>query len=119
MSPRVAARVFLRAACLALLVAVLLPVAARAQAAPPMGRWATKDRVEELDVFSNGCRFLVRGRTQFVGRCGWSPSSRGGILTIVYPMPLRPGKVRYSIVWINKSTITVFGDVMHSLGGGG
>jgi hypothetical protein len=100
-----------------LLVALIAPLAAHA-AAPPWGRWATADRVEELDVFSNGCRFLVRGRTQFVGRCGWFPSSRGGILSITYPMPLRPGVVRYSIVWINKTTITVFGDVMHSLGGG-
>ena len=112
-----AALFLLRAACLALAFASMMPLAGRA-AAPPCGRWATADRVEELDVFSTGCRFLVRGRTQFVGRCGWTPSSRGGILTIIYPMPLRPGRVRYSIVWINKTTITVFGDVMHSLGGG-
>jgi len=117
MNPRFSARLWLRAMCVALVIASLHPIAALA-AAPPCGRWATVDRVEELDVFSTGCRFLVRGRTQFVGRCGWNPSTRGGILSISYPMPLRPGIVRYSIVWINKNTITVFGDVMHSLGGG-
>jgi hypothetical protein len=117
MNPRFAARLSLRATCLALLFASIQPLVASA-APPPCGRWATNDRVEELDVFSNGCRFLVRGRTQFAGRCGWAPTYRGGILSISYPMPLRPGIVRYSIVWINRSTITVFGDVMHSLGGG-
>jgi hypothetical protein len=28
-------------------------------------------------------------------------------------MPLRPGLVRYNIVWVNRTTITVWGDVFH------
>jgi len=47
------------------------------------------------------------------GRCTWNPTSRGGILDIIYPMPLQPGHVRYSVVWVNRTTITVFGDVFH------
>jgi len=117
MSRRFARRFLLAAAFVTLpfLAGLASPLTARAQAAPPMGRWATSDHVEELDVFSNGCQFLVRGRTQVAGRCDWFPSSRGGILRIIYPMPLEPGKIRYNIVWVNKNTITVWGDVMHRL----
>jgi hypothetical protein len=107
----------LRRAICAALVASLLTFAAspaRAQARAPIGHWATSPPGEDLYVNANAtCSFLARGRVQVQGRCYWQPSSRGGILTITYPMPLEPGKVRYNIVWINRTTISVFGDIMH------
>jgi hypothetical protein len=87
---------------------------AQAQSPPPIGHWATSPRGEDLYVYQNGsCAFLVRGRVQVQGGCSWNSTSRGGILTITYPMPLEPGKVRYNIVWINRQTISVWGDIMH------
>ena len=102
----------------AALGAVALPLPTAAQAAPPpLGHWATAGYVEELWVFSNGtCSFLYRRQPRVQGRCFWQGSSRGGILTITYPMPLEPGKVRYNVVWVNRTTITVWGDVMHKVG---
>jgi hypothetical protein len=89
------------------------PSPSQAQAPPPIGHWAQPPPGEELYVYQNGtCAFLVRRRVQVQGRCTWNPSSRGGILTITYPMPLEPGKVRYNIVWINSQTISVWGDIL-------
>jgi len=91
------------------------PLPSEAQAAPaPIGHWSTSPAGEDLYVYQNGmCSFLANGRVTVQGRCSWNPSSRGGILTITYPMPLEPGKVRYNIVWINRQTISVWGDIMH------
>jgi hypothetical protein len=107
----------LRAPVAAIFLALLVSLArspARAQAPPPVGHWATSGASEELYVYQNGtCGFFFQGKLQVSGSCSWNPSSRGGILTISYPMPLRPGLVRYNIVWVNRTTITVWGDVFH------
>jgi len=97
-------------------IVVLRPAVSSAQAAAPVGHWATKGNVEQLWVFRNGtCSFAYKGRTTVAGRCTWDGTSRGGILTIIYPMPLEPGKVRENIVWVNSTTITVWGDVFHKV----
>ena len=109
----VAARSAVSAVFVALACA-LCPSPVQAQSPPPIGHWATSPPGEDLYVYQNGtCAFLYRGRVQQQGRCSWNSTSRGGILTITYPMPLEPGKVRYNIVWINARTISVFGDIMH------
>ena len=120
MALKAGARSALCAAFLALSFAVV-PAPSGAQAAPaPIGHWATTPPTEELYVTSNGlCAFYVRQspraprRVQVQGSCYWQPSSRGGILTITYPMPLEPGKVRYNIVWITRQPISVWGDIFH------
>lgn len=92
----------------------VLPSPSAAQAPPPFGHWATRPPTEELFVYSNGlCAFYFQRRPRVQGGCSWNPSSRGGILTITYPMPLEPGKVRYNIVWINRQTISVWGDIFY------
>ena len=48
--------------------------------------------------------------------CGWQASSRGGILTILNQTNYKPAPIRYSVVWMNTTTITVFGDVFHKIG---
>jgi hypothetical protein len=114
MTLKAGARLALCAAGFAVTLA-FAPSPSQAQAAPaPIGHWSTTPPGEDLYVYQNGmCSFLANGRVQVQGRCSWNPSSRGGILTITYPMPLEPGKVRYNIVWINRQTISVWGDVMH------
>jgi len=94
------------------------PSCAGAQAAPaPIGHWATQGKIEELVVYSNAtCGFFYRGQVRVSGRCSWMASSRGGILDITYSMPLAPGHVRFSVVWVNQSAITVNGDPMRRVG---
>lgn len=109
----------LRAAALAFgtLTAALSTAPAFAQAPPPIGHWATQGSVEELYVFSNGsCGFYFKKQLRVSGRCSWNSSSRGGILTITYPMPLQPGHVRYNCVYLTRTTMSVFGDVFHKVG---
>ena len=84
---------------------------ARAQAAPPpIGTWANK--TEGLVVEQSGtCGFLVNGKVRYSGTCRWeTPSARGGILDLQYPMPLQPGHIRWSVIWVNQTTITLDGD---------
>jgi hypothetical protein len=102
------------ATILGIIVTIFAASPARAQAPPPFGHWATSPAVEELVVNTNAtCGFFFKGKLQVSGSCSWNPSSRGGILTISYPMPLRPGLVRYNIVYVNRNKITVWGDVFY------
>jgi len=90
---------------------------ARAQAAPPpIGTWANK--TEGLVVQQSGtCGFLVNGKVRYSGTCYWeTPSARGGILDLTYPMPLQPGHIRWSVVYINQTTITLDGDTFSKTG---
>jgi hypothetical protein len=108
-------KVSTRAVCSAAVLTLFLVAGAsgaRAQAPAPVGHWAGQG--EDLYVYQNGmCAFFANRRVVTQGRCYWQSTSRGGILTITYPMPLEPGKTRYNIVWINRTTISVWGDIMH------
>ena len=105
------------ALCLAIASALLGAIAvpsARAQVSPaPIGTWANK--TEGLVVEQNGtCGFLVNGRVKWSGTCHWeTPSAKGGILDLQYPMPLAPGHIRWSVIWVNQTTITLDGDVFY------
>jgi hypothetical protein len=84
---------------------------ARAQAAPaPIGYWVNK--TNSLVVQQNGsCGFLVNGKPKWSGTCRWeTPSARGGILDLQYPMPLAPGHIRWSVIYVNQTTITLDGE---------
>ncbi len=106
--------------CLAfacMLLGVMSNQTARAQASPaPIGNWANK--TEGLVVEQNGtCGFLVNGQVRYSGTCRWeTPSAKGGILDLQYPMPLAPGHIRWSVIWVNQTTITVDGDVFYKKG---
>ena len=97
-------------ACLLLGVASIQTANAQS-APPPIGVWGNK--TEGLVVQQSGtCGFLVNGKVAYTGTCHWEvPTARGGILDMVYPMPVAPGHIRWSVVWINQTTITVDGDV--------
>ena len=111
---------YLNALCLAfacMLLGVMSNQTARAQASPaPIGTWANK--TEGLVVQQSGtCGFLVNGKVAYSGTCKWeTPSAKGGILDLVYPMPLAPGHIRWSVIYVNKTTITLDGDVFYKQG---
>jgi len=106
--------------CLAfacMLLGVMSIQSARAQGAPPpIGTWANK--TEGLVVQQSGsCGFFVNGKIRYSGTCHWeTPSARGGILDLTYPMPLQPGHIRWSVVYINQTTITLDGDTFSKTG---
>ena len=92
-----------------------LPAAAFAQAAPvPLGYWTTADNSEQLLIQAGPfCSFVATAGTNVGGSCGWNPSARGGILSIWYSTIGGPAQVQFNIVWINQTTISVWGDVFY------
>ncbi len=111
----------LRILCLAfalLMLGVTNTGVAKAQNAPaPIGTWNTVNNVNTLVVEQNGtCGFLVQGKAKWSGKCTWQASARGGILTLTYPMPLKPGQIRWSVVYTNQTNITLDGEAFHKTG---
>jgi hypothetical protein len=111
----------LNALCLAfacMLLGVMSNQAAGAQgAAPPIGSWVNQGKTNGLVVEQNGtCGFLVNGKAKWSGTCRWTASARGGILDLQYPMPLQPGHIRWSVVYINQTTISVDGETFYKQG---
>ena len=93
------------------MLGVMSSKTARAQAAPPpIGYWV--NQANSLVVQQNGsCGFLVNGKPKWSGTCRWeTPSARGGILDLQYPMPLQPGHIRWSVIYVNQTTITLDGE---------
>jgi len=100
----------------ALIALTIWPVAAAAQEAPPpIGYWTTERGDETLYVSENGlCKYEgPSAGILVVGNCSWQATSRGGILTIVTTGGPRPAPVYYNIVWINQTTISVWGDIFY------
>jgi hypothetical protein len=100
-----------------ILLGVMSNQTAKAQAAPaPIGNWANK--TEGLVVQQSGtCGFLVNGKVAYSGTCHWeNPTAKGGILDLQYPMPLAPGHIRWSVIYVNQTTITLDGDVFYKQG---
>ncbi len=99
------------------LTQIAISQSAFAQSAMPSGYWTTAHGEETLLISNSGCKLdaAARGRmaTVSVGSCSWRPSSRGGILTIMSTMTYRPAPVYFNVVWINKSQISVEGDIFY------
>lgn len=101
-------------ALLLLVPACMFAGSALAQAAAPFGYWTTADNGEHLMLDQNAnCSFYAVGGVQVAGNCTWDSTSRGGILSIWYSMPLGPAAVRYNVIWIDDNTISVFGDIFY------
>ena len=79
---------------------------ALAQAPAPFGFWMTQSGETLLITQQGECSQGLNGSITVAGRCTWNSSSRGGILTIY-----GNGPVYYNVVWVNQTTITVWGDV--------
>ena len=98
------------------LVLTVSPGIALAQttAPVPLGFWTTADGGERLLVQPGAfCSFVATAGTNVGGNCGWTPSSRGGILSIWYSTIGGPAQVQFNVVWINETTISVWGDVFY------
>lgn len=95
-------------------LAVSTGVAHADGAAAPVGFWTTADGSEQLLVNQSGCSLAnAAGVPTTSGPCKWTPSSRGGILTIVSSQTRKPAPVYFNVVWVNQSTISVEGDVFY------
>ena len=77
-----------------------------AQSAAPFGFWTTASGETLLVAQSGECSQGLNGRITVAGRCTWESSYGGGILTIYGNWP-----VYYNVVWVNQSTIRVWGDL--------
>ena len=85
---------------------------AQAQSAPPpVGVWNSPSTPTSFVINADGsCGYSYQGQVVRTGSCSWNPSSRGGILTLTYAMPLEPGRASWPIQWINQRTITIAGE---------
>ena len=93
------------------LALITAPNCAQAQTMPPpSGNWHSTTSATRLVVSGQGCALYAYDHVQVAGKCSWNGGTRGGILTITYPMPLEPGHVRYAIIWVDRNMITVFGE---------
>ena len=82
--------------------------AAFAQAPAPIGLWQGANTGDYIQVLGNG-NCSASGMVNVAGRCEWLPTSTGGVLNLYYPMPLQPGRIGWSITWIDRNTILVNG----------
>ncbi|MDE2016494.1 MAG: hypothetical protein KGI57_02180 [Hyphomicrobiales bacterium] len=92
-----------------------------AQSAPaPVGYWTTADGSETLFVDAGGtCKFeawVGGAHSLIVGSCSWNPTSTGGVLTIMNVNQYKPAPIYESVVWVDRDTITVWGDVFKRRG---
>jgi hypothetical protein len=81
---------------------------AQAQSPPPFGLWQGQNSGDYLRINRNGS-CAATGTVNVAGRCQWLPSSVGGVLNMYYPMPLAPGRIGWSVIWINRNTIRLNG----------
>ncbi|ODQ99092.1 hypothetical protein BST27_22300 [Mycobacterium intermedium] len=87
---------------------------AHANASAPVGFWVNQTGSEQLLVSANGCSLADgAGIPTTSGPCSWNPSSNGGILTILSSRTRTPSPVYFNVLWINQTTISVYGDVFY------
>jgi|GEM_PF-3552829 len=103
-------RTFAALALLVVLITAAQPAQAQ-EAPPPFGVWWGENSGDYIVLNADGsCSFTaVSGTVNVAGWCEWLPSSVGGILTLYYPMPLEPGRVSWSIIWIDQNLMMVNG----------
>jgi hypothetical protein len=104
------ARALRTSALAALVIAPTLTAshAALAQSPMPIGLWQGERSRDYLQI--NGDRSCsASGTVNVAGRCEWLPTSTGGILNMYYPMPLQPGRIGWSVQWLDRNTLLLNG----------
>jgi hypothetical protein len=81
---------------------------AQAQSPAPIGLWQGQNSGDYIRINTNGS-CSATGTVNVAGRCEWLPTSAGGVLNMYYPMPLAPGRIGWSVIWINRNTIRLNG----------
>jgi hypothetical protein len=97
-------------AALALLAAPSLLASSTAQAQSPMpyGLWQGQNSGDYILInLDRTCS--ASGIVNVAGRCVWLSTSVGGVLNMYYPMPLRPGRIGWSVIWINRNLLRING----------
>ena len=94
----------------AVLVATTLLAGTSAQAQSPMpfGLWQGQNSGDYI-LIRNDRTCSASGMVNVAGSCEWLPTSAGGVLNMYYPMPLQPGRIGWSIIWINRNTLRING----------
>lgn len=95
---------------IALLAAGMTATSASANSPMPTGLWVLG--VGSFYISPSGCKFETPYHVT-VGPCSWNGTSRGGILTIMHNNGYKPAPVYYNVVWINRRTISIYGEVYH------
>jgi hypothetical protein len=81
---------------------------AHAQSAMPYGLWRGQNSGDFMQIsFDQSCS--ASGLINVAGRCEWLPTSTGGVLNMYYPMPLRPGRIGWSVTWLDRNTLLING----------
>lgn len=83
---------------------------AHAASPPPYGFWISDDGGSQLLVGQGQCSLGDSfGNITTAGSCSWNGTSGGGILTIMTVATRIPSPVYFNVVWVDPSTITVWG----------
>src|SRR5262245_9409153 len=100
------ARVLKRTALIASLAAPSVATfhSAQGQAPAPFGLWQGERSGDYMLINADGS-CSASGTVNVAGRCEWLPTSVGGVLNMYYPMPLRPGRIGWSVTWIDRNTL--------------
>jgi hypothetical protein len=95
---------------LALLAAPDLLVTSSAQAQSPMpyGLWRGQNSGDYILIRRDG-NCSASGMVNVAGRCEWLSTSAGGVLNMYYPMPLQPGRIGWSVIWVNRNLLRING----------
>lgn len=96
-----------RAIVIAAPLAVVSP-SVLAQSPMPIGLWQGATSGDFIMIQANGS-CSARGTVNVAGRCEWLPTSAGGVLNLYYLMPLQPGRIGWSIIWVDRNTLMVNG----------
>ena len=83
------------------------PQSTQAQSAMPIGLWRGQNSGDLIQIGPGGCS--ARGTVNVAGTCEWLPTSTGGVLNLYYPMPLAPGRVGWSVTWLDGNTLLING----------
>jgi hypothetical protein len=83
--------------------------AAHAQSRAPFGVWQGERAGAYLAIHRDGRCFATV--VSVVARCEWrpNPDRSGGILTMYDTFLLQPGRIGWSLLWLNRNTLLVNG----------
>ena len=87
---------------------LLAASSAQAQSPMPFGLWQGQNSGDYI-LIKTDRTCSASGMVNVAGRCEWLSTSAGGVLNMYYPMPLRPGRIGWSVIWINRNTLRING----------
>jgi hypothetical protein len=82
---------------------------AHAQSRAPFGVWQGERAGAYLVIYRDGSCSATAVR--IVAQCEWrpNPDRSGGMLTMYYTFLIQPGRIGWSLLWLNRNTLLVNG----------